>query len=137
MGQRVCLHHVLPDVHMLHKQREAKPGPEKGSMSICWGPNVHHSFLLLPSPIVTSMLGGSGLRVLIICSCSSVGSPAPCSVGSWALRKPKGTQKVFIDHVSQSSLHCRAALLHELIAVQRSAFIQHTDHVHCLDEHIL
>ena len=51
------------------------PGGEKGSMSICWGPKVHHSFFLLPSPISTSITGASGLRVLIFWSCSSVGSP--------------------------------------------------------------
>ena len=53
------------------------PGLEKGSMSICCGPKVHHRRRVLPSCISTSITGRSGLRVRILIRSSSLGSPAP------------------------------------------------------------
>ena len=52
------------------------PWGDMTSMSICWGPKVHHSSRFVPSLNVTGSLGMSGLRVLIKRRSSSVGRPA-------------------------------------------------------------
>ena len=64
----VILSHACTQFHWL-------PCTEKGSISICCGPKVHQSLRMVPSPILASMYGCSGFRVLIRSKSFSVGRP--------------------------------------------------------------
>ena len=73
--------HQRPQLDLLRKlcrQLLAKgsPNSEKGSMSICCAPKVHHTRRSEPSPMCTVSTGASGLRVRIAASWRLVGLPA-------------------------------------------------------------